>query len=1030
MRSDRNSRLGPVTPYDRLVWGEDEIVALLAGTERRHEFVAAFGEASWRELHELARAAHSVRRRRAAVRAWVVPGIMGTQLGIPRPRPLPADVIWLDAIDLIAGRAVQLRFGARHGVRPLGVMPYTNLAMRLRLAAAGYDAKFFAYDWREDPVATGARFAAMLRAEGRPSVIVAHSMGGLVARAALTHAKLPPVERVVLVGTPHFGSFAAVQALRGTYAVVRRVAMLDLFHDAEELTRRVFRTFPSLYRLLPIAGVANGTDFHDRRAWPRTGPTPDTALLRAAAGLDQALAPADERFVAIAGHGTRTAVGAESRNGEFIYDYSTEGDGTVPLESASLPGAPLYRAQSEHSELMRSPDVGEAIVDLVRTGWTPRLIEASTTDPHGPAPAHAVERLSDADLRSGLHGKVDWESLGPTAHREYLQNLNAPAPRGSPGRAKPARADSRAGRRTPSTAHLDVQVVVGDIVRSTTSALAAALFEDVRPGGAIAALDARLGGTIEDFRFRRMLGGQAGRVTWVPAGARLGKVRVVLLAGLGRFDQLAPATLEIAAANVMRLARLAALDSLTTVAWATSAGMSAFASVEAQLRGFARGLAAGVADAKRPRGGSAEQLPGPFQLVIRTRDPVQAAALRAALIDWRDAGRAPPGVRLRISARAASASRALALSQPGATIGATRERRARAADFPTAYLLLNSESRSANSLTWRAAVLTAQSPAAIVAESQTFTRQALRAVLQQIEVPRIAPRALARFGGELAQLALHPTVREALAASKESALVVVHDDELSRVPWEALRLGALRPALAGGMSRRYAASELSLARFSAERRRDARLRVLLVADPTGDLPGAALEGERIEAILRPRAAAELVLVSGRAATRARLLAEFSSGHYDLLHYAGHGFFDPVATARSGIQCSDGTLSGADLAGLARLPSLVVFNACESARVRSVLARNEPAPATRAGAGLAESFLRAGVANYLGTYWPVGDESAQQFAQVFYAQLLRNATLGAAVRAGRRRIAQAPSADWADYIHFGDPDFRLKDDPNV
>ena len=34
------------------------------------------------------------------------------------------------------------------------------------------------------------------------------------------------VKRVVLLGTPNFGSFAPVQALRGTYAVVRKIARL------------------------------------------------------------------------------------------------------------------------------------------------------------------------------------------------------------------------------------------------------------------------------------------------------------------------------------------------------------------------------------------------------------------------------------------------------------------------------------------------------------------------------------------------------------------------------------------------------------------------------------------------------------------------------------------------------------------------------------------------------------------------------------------------------------------------------------
>ena len=52
-------------------------------------------------------------------------------------------------------------------------------------------------------------------------------MGGLISRAALALPGTRHVERVVLLGTPNRGSYAPVQALRGTYAVIRKVARLD-----------------------------------------------------------------------------------------------------------------------------------------------------------------------------------------------------------------------------------------------------------------------------------------------------------------------------------------------------------------------------------------------------------------------------------------------------------------------------------------------------------------------------------------------------------------------------------------------------------------------------------------------------------------------------------------------------------------------------------------------------------------------------------------------------------------------------------
>ena len=48
-------------------------------------------------------------------------------------------------------------------------------------------------------------------------------MGGLLARAALRSAATR-VQRVITLGTPHLGTLAPVQALRGIYPTVRRLA--------------------------------------------------------------------------------------------------------------------------------------------------------------------------------------------------------------------------------------------------------------------------------------------------------------------------------------------------------------------------------------------------------------------------------------------------------------------------------------------------------------------------------------------------------------------------------------------------------------------------------------------------------------------------------------------------------------------------------------------------------------------------------------------------------------------------------------
>jgi CHAT domain-containing protein len=166
------------------------------------------------------------------------------------------------------------------------------------------------------------------------------------------------------------------------------------------------------------------------------------------------------------------------------------------------------------------------------------------------------------------------------------------------------------------------------------------------------------------------------------------------------------------------------------------------------------------------------------------------------------------------------------------------------------------------------------------------------------------------------------------------------------------------------------------------------------------------------------------------ANKPTLMRDFSSGLYDVIHYAGHAYFDRNHPSRSGVLCAgQQVLSGADLAGLGRLPTLIFFNACEAGRIRGTGVAAPPKPSGRDrlehNVGLAEAFLRGGAANYVGTYWPVGDTSAATFAESFYSRLMSSEPLGAAILAARREVRKLKSVDWADYILYGSPEFVLK-----
>jgi hypothetical protein len=414
-----HSPLDHVTPYDRFAWSDTQVERWLASGAHAPELNAYFGGAEYRALSGLAR-----RARRAvadpAPHVFIVPGIMGSQLGLLRQPPLPHDIVWIDPIDIERGRLAALRLPGAARIVPLGVVLFSYLRLKLYLRAHGFGVEFHDYDWRLPVTQLGQAFAARLRsAAPAPVAIVAHSMGGLLTRAALAHLESSHhVQRVLLLGTPNRGSFAAVQALRGTYAVVRKVARLDGSASAETLTSEVFSSFPSLYDLLPFG--ADTVDLFDPALWPTSGPRPRVELLQAARAARAQFAPADERFTVIAGVGQETVTAIARTGDEFVYTLTRHGDGTVPTSSATLAGARSAYARVAHSDLTRDPQVAAAVVEILRTGRTRRLPDSWHSA------SRARVRIGDRQLRRSHADKVDWAALAPEQRRLFLETLNEP----------------------------------------------------------------------------------------------------------------------------------------------------------------------------------------------------------------------------------------------------------------------------------------------------------------------------------------------------------------------------------------------------------------------------------------------------------------------------------------------------------------------------------------------------------------------------------------------------------------------------
>lgn len=408
--------------YDRMCWPEAQLEQALAGGEHRRELTAWLGDSEYGTLSTLARQAMAAKPRPEAPALYLLPGILGSQLGTPRAAGEPPDVLWLDPDDVVNGRLTELHPQHSAAVRSLGPVIYNYLSFKLRLAAAGYRVVFHDYDWRGDVLESGRALAERLKADpAQQVVLIGHSMGGLMARAALVHLDRDcgpgRVRQFIGIGTPHGGAVAAVQALRGTYPVVCRLAAIDQHHDAHSLTMNAFRYFLSLYQMLPAA--SSELNLFEAGSWPQSGCGPVPELLTRARGFAAQLAPADARFASIVGTGQRTMTGVTRHEDQFQYEVTSSGDGTVAIARASLSGAPLYSVRCEHSELPRSPTVAEAVLDLIRTGQTRRLHSGVNE-----RPGYSIY-LTDAMIDRELGPKVDWHTLAISQRRHYLDHISA-----------------------------------------------------------------------------------------------------------------------------------------------------------------------------------------------------------------------------------------------------------------------------------------------------------------------------------------------------------------------------------------------------------------------------------------------------------------------------------------------------------------------------------------------------------------------------------------------------------------------------
>lgn len=177
-------------------------------------------------------------------------------------------------------------------------------------------------------------------------------------------------------------------------------------------------------------------------------------------------------------------------------------------------------------------------------------------------------------------------------------------------------------------------------------------------------------------------------------------------------------------------------------------------------------------------------------------------------------------------------------------------------------------------------------------------------------------------------------------------------------------------------------------------------RVLVVADPGGDLDAARAEALRVGARFQTfQPVSELV---GAQATRAALLRALPDA--DLFHYAGHASLGDRAELSAGLELAGGSrLTVGDVLGLSAVPRRVVLSACDAGRVSQRVH------------GLAHAFVARGADWVVAPTRPVDDTQASHLMREFYRVLGQGHGYATALgRAQGRLFRQYPEGDWASF----------------
>lgn len=1015
-----------------------------------------FGDERFRELRALADPTRAAATRAELGNVVLLPGVMGSHLSVVEADGSDEDHVWVSLWRLVKGDMKRLKLGSDGKTNENGesVKATGLIGWYYALALETLQAEPFPYDWRVSVVDTADKLAAFVQEKldngtfdkTKPVHFVAHSMGGLVVRNFVRqHNDLwnKVQGRLVMLGTPNAGSFAAIQTLMGKNSLVKNIAAVLPFQSKADWFQ-VVNSFPGLYQLCP--SKLTNPEVYEKTIWEKFPDVLFDGQMQLLPKFHQDLFDSRQttvdtaRMTYIAGVGFETPSGLRSlETGDYDFDSTLDGDGTVPHKLGLLEGITTYYVEgTPHGSLLNSHRVLKAVRDILKNGSTTEL---ATTKPViiNPRGAKATPVISyELDhLESVARQIKNDENPDPAivfdAEKILLRSLL-----GGKDSVDDDLELTTSGKSRPTrTVELDMRWVFGDVTAVDTPVIVVGQYQKLPPGGAGGAIDRKINNLITRGYENDMLGMELGRLFVIPLARRERKqtnekVEMVVVAGMGEFGRFSREDLRYLTMNATLGVLGLGYDTFATVL--IGASIDAF-SVERAIRS----IWFGISDA-----------------VERLRDEDHVKKISLVLVE------SNPARQKQISNIIKNLKKELAESKPkinkypfenlqidlhdkkdGAPVEEIKDPAVRQTLAGMTRLTIERTLEKTDAATgkrergkFRLSAFT--STAAIPVREITVNDTIIGQLVDELRYSNSVSKQ--ENYGKLLHSILMPEDFQSVIDTDKS-LVLVINREASVVPWEMLCFGGTgRTASNFGIdlriSRQFSSTNAGVP--SAAPALNKQFKALIIADPAPEpelqLSGARREGVRLKEFFRGlqtemRDQIDLqfqACIGSEECDIVKILNLIFNEEFDIIHFAGHGTFDGEDPSNSGwVFGKDLILSAHEIFRLRRVPRLVFANACFSAGLPTI-------ESNRQLAGLAEAFFDRGIENYIGAGWQVSDEHAIKFAQTFYQTTIENGrSLGEALSEARMSISPQHRKDvlpsdstWGAYQHYGNPNARL------